>query len=290
MTEENTLSIAQFVPAVAELQGMAARARATDVTKFDDVHSMRLMLRDARVDITKRGKEMREGAMRFQKEVIAKEKELVGLIEPEEERLWIVEEELELREEMEKRRGELPSRIAALASVGDELPMDEAEILAMDDSQFNEYRLRRIDAKLTKDRIEHEEKISREDEERRKALFEEDRTRREKLVAEEAELSQKRQELDREKARLAGMEEQRQREEAAKRAETERLEREAKLKADAEKAAADKAAFEKAEMEKEARYQKFLDDNRHDVDTDILKRSIDQKEIILFREVARFKI
>ncbi len=183
MTDENkALSTAAFVPAVKDLKALATKAQGVDVKNLEQVHGVRIELRDARVNITKQGKELRDNAVKFQKDVIAKEKELIAIITPEEERLEKAEEELKLRAEMEKRRDELPSRLAALASVGDELPIDEAEILAMDDTEFNEYRLRRIDAKLVADKAAHEEKIRKEDEDRRKALAEEDRVRREKFL------------------------------------------------------------------------------------------------------------
>ncbi len=161
MAEENklTLSLDDFHPAKEALTLLAEKAKAIETTDLTVVHDTRIQLRDARIQLTKRGKEMRDGALTFQKSVIAKEKELLGIIEPEEERLEKIEDQLKLKKEMEDRRTELPTRIAALTSIGDkDLVIDEDELLAMDDKAFNEYRIRLIDSKLERDRQEFEAK------------------------------------------------------------------------------------------------------------------------------------
>ncbi len=107
------LSLAEFVPAKADLISLVEQAKKTDMANPEAVHEVRILLRDARVNVTKRGKELREGALKFQKDVIAKEKELVAIIEPEEQRLKTADEEFKLKAEMEKRRDELPSRVDA---------------------------------------------------------------------------------------------------------------------------------------------------------------------------------
>lgn len=280
MIEENkALTIASFVPQVAELKALAKRASVVNLKDLTQVHDVRIELRDARVNITKQGKELRDGAVKFQKDVITKEKELVAIIEPEEERLQKAEEELKLKAEMETRRAELPSRIAALATVGDELPIDEAEILAMDDTEFNEYRLRRIDAKLEKDRQMHEEKVRKDEDDRRKALAEEDRIRREKLEADEREAADKRRiadevlakeraEIDKERARLEGEKKAREEIETAAQKEIERKEREAKFKADEEKLAAEKKAKADADALREKKFTDWLAQLGYNKDTD----------------------
>ncbi len=189
---EQKLSLEVFVPAKEELTLLAGRAKAVDIKDAVQVHEVRIELRDARISITKRGKELREGALKFQKEVISREKELVGLIEPEEERLKAIDEEFELRAEMEKRRSELPSRLDALVAIGDEMTTDEDEILAMDDNQFNEYRLRRIEAKLAQDKYVMEEKRRIELEEREAKIREEEKLRQEKIAEEDRVLKEAR--------------------------------------------------------------------------------------------------
>lgn len=280
MTEENkALSTASFVPAVKDLKALVEKAKGVDIKSLDQVHDVRIELRDARVNITKQGKQLRDDAVKFQKDVIAKEKELIAIITPEEERLEKAEDELKLRIEMEKRKDELPSRLAALVSVGDELPIDEAEILAMTDTEFNEYRLRRIDAKLVADKAAHEAKVKKEEEDLRKKRAEEDRIRREQLEKDEREAAEKRRvaeeviakeraELDKEKARLEGEKKAREEAEAAKMREIERQEREAKLKADQEKEAADKKAKEEQDALREKKFTDWLETIGYNKDTD----------------------
>jgi hypothetical protein len=243
MTDNNdapkSLSLAEFVPAKAELQAMAEGAKNVDTKNIALVHDTRIQLRDARVNITKRGKELRDGALKFQKTVIETERELIGIIEPEEERLEKAEDEAKLRAEMEKRRDELPGRKTALATIGDNMPVTDEELLAMTDDDFNAYRLRRIDAKLVRDREEFELKKQADAEEARRKAADEDRVRREKLEADEREAAAKRAEED----RLA----------AEKRAEADKV-----LNAERTKLEADKAAIEatKAEQERQAKLEK----------------------------------
>ncbi len=198
MTEkEQNLSLEEFSPAKAELSLLAGRAKAVDVKDVALVHEVRIELRDARVAVTKRGKELRDGALKFQKEVIKRENELVAIIEPEEERLKVIDEENKLREEMEKRRDELPSRLDALVAIGDEAVNDEEELLAMDDNEFNAYRLRRIEAKLIADKAADEQRRIIGLEEREAKAREDERVRREKQDKEDAERKAKQEAEDR---------------------------------------------------------------------------------------------
>lgn len=273
------LSIEEFSPTRAQLNAVVEETKKTDITNFEAVKENRLRLRTLRVNIEKTGKALREDALKFQKDVIAKEKEYIAVIEPEEERLYQIEEEFKLKKEMETRRAELPSRLEALAGVGDKLPNDENEILAMDDNEFNAYRLRRIDAKLEKDRADMEAQKEKEAIERtkREQVEAEARAKVEREAAEarakaDLEASQKRsaedakaeairkvdqaiideekRQIAAEKERIAADERARQKAEADRKAEVEMKEREAK-------AASEKLAAE----EKMANFQKFLAEN-----------------------------
>lgn len=312
MTDKENLSIETFSPAKADLLAIVKETQKTDMTSYEAVKENRIKLRDVRITITKKGKELRESALKFQKDVIAKEKELLGIVEPEEARLERTEEEMKLRKEMEARKNELPSRLEALKAIQDGVEKeDEKMLLAMDDNEFNEYRLRRIESKLTKDRVELEEKkkaeeaaklekeakeeaerkakVEAEDKARRDKLDAEDKERRAKLEAEEKALAEKRAAEDKamseerakiaaEKARLDGIEEERKRAEAAKQKEIEQKEREAKVEADKE-----------AERRKGERFAKFLKDNGYDEKTDILHANADNSGIGIYRKVAEMK-
>lgn len=276
------LSMAEFTPAKEQLTQIVADLKKVDHKDVPAVHDARMKLRDLRVGVTKKGKELREGAITFQKEVLAKERELVAIIEPEEDVLEKIEAEAKLRKEMETRRNELPTRIEALKSIGDNVAASDDELLAMDDDEFNAYRVRRIDAKLIKDKADFEDKKRKDEEDARIKALQEDKERREKLAAEEAEskkqrdaeaakLAAERTELDKEKARLEGEKKAREEAEAEKQREIERQEREAKLKKEQEDAAALKAKQEQEDRDKEANYQKWLADSKFDETTDVVQ-------------------
>lgn len=263
------LTMSEFTPAKEQLQQIVARTSTVDVKDLTAVHGARIELRDLRVGITKKGKELRDGAIKFQKDVLGKERELVGIIEPEEERLGQAEDELKLRKEMETRREELPTRRAALESVGDGVEATDDELLAMTDDEFNAYRVRRIDAKLVKDKEAFEQKKRDDEAAAKKKAEDEEAERRAKLAAEEAEakklrdaesakLAAERAELDKEKARIAAEEKAKKEAEEAAERELQRKEREAKLAREAEEAAAAKKAAEEADARKEANFQAWL--------------------------------
>ena len=61
--------------------------KITDKAGYQECHAARMRLRDARVSVEKTGKEARDDANKFAKSVIAKENELIAIMEPEEKRL-----------------------------------------------------------------------------------------------------------------------------------------------------------------------------------------------------------
>lgn len=267
--KDKGLSLAEFQPAEAQLQELAARAKTVDTANIREVHSVRIELRDARTALAKKGKELREGALVFQKRVIAREKDLLAIILADEERLEAIENEAKVKEEMEKRRVALPTRRAALDSIGLDLPVDDETLLKMDDAVFNEFRLSRIERKLQADREAAEAEQRKRDAEARakleaeKAEFEkqkkaeEDRIRKEndesnRLKKIEADkLAAERAEVEREKARLAGIEEQRQREAKQREDEAKEAERQKILKEQA-------AAAEEKKRKADKDYQDWL--------------------------------
>jgi hypothetical protein len=74
----------------------------TNKASYDECHNARMTLKSTRVEIEKTGKDARDEAIRYQKAVIAAEKELIGLIEPEEARLKALQDAEDARKEAEK--------------------------------------------------------------------------------------------------------------------------------------------------------------------------------------------
>ena len=229
-----TLDIKKFDPTVEELNKLATEARAVTLTDVNDkqqrvkVADTRKALKAVRVRITKTGKEMRDGAIRFQKEVIAKEKELVAIIEPEELRLDAIEKEIERAEEAEKMKLLLPVRKQRITSLLHFEAISDDELCSMDIPQFEAYFV-----KLQQASNDIEAK----------------------------KLADAREKVDAEAKRLADEKTAREREENARREERERIEREAREKKEREdreaKEKADREAAAKAKAEADALYKEW---------------------------------
>lgn len=173
-----TLELEQFNPTVAELQGkveMSKRLSLSDLTDAEQlkiIKSNRIYWRDTRVTIAKKGKELREEALSFQKAVIAREKELIAIFEPEELRLKELEDRAAEYAEMEKRKELLPIRKERLAKFF--YTGSDEDILQMDEKQFEAKYNELVAQKNEAERIvleerervvrEAEEKITRENE------------------------------------------------------------------------------------------------------------------------------
>lgn len=127
-------------PNKVTLAAMAEKYRGLIINGVEDkdgykaADDARKDLQKARVTITKALKEKRDDAIKYQRDVLAYEKDLLGIITPVEDdlksKIGAVDDEM-LRE---KRRELLPDRIAKLASVGCAVPDDE--ILALDEAKF----------------------------------------------------------------------------------------------------------------------------------------------------------
>jgi flagellar biosynthesis GTPase FlhF len=258
------LDIEKFSPTVAELQNLVSKSSAIQVSDLTDkqqlkvVKQSRIELRDARVAITKIGKGLREDAIAFQKAVIVKEKELVGIIEPEENRLKAIEEEAEKLAEFEKRRATLPRRLEVLQEAG--LTLSEPEILAMDDNEFITYKNTKVE-----ERNEQE---------------------RQRLEAE-------RRAVEEEKAKIEREKEMRDREEKARIDERARLEREAaaaearaKTEAEAKEREAEK---ERARLDKEEKYRAFRTSHGWTEDTKAdFKEERTAEGVVLWKKLGTF--
>ena len=255
------LDIEKFNPTVVEIQRIVENGKSISITDFADklqvktVHDQRLRLKEIRVAITKQGKAFRQKALDFQKAVIGKEKELVALVEPEEERLEALEDQAVEFEEKEKRRELLPKRKDRLASFNDGVEVSDDEILDMDSSVFEGYCNKRLADKNEKDRLileEQQRKIKEEQTRlaREKELKEaEDHARadeRKRVEEAEVKLKNERERADKEaKERL-------EREERESKERAERTEHEAKERAEK----IEREAKEKVEREERERKEK----------------------------------
>lgn len=117
---------------------------------YDAVKQARLDLRNKRTTIEKTGKAMRDEANAFNKSVLAREKELIGIVEPLENILKQEEEKFEKLIEIEKRKQRLPERRQRLEEIG--LEVDDADILKMEDVDFDNFVNRKAAEKLAADR------------------------------------------------------------------------------------------------------------------------------------------
>ena len=292
------LNIEKFDPTTDELNKMVMASKRIVVTDINDkaqievVRKARIELKGARVAITKRGKEMREEAITFQKAVIAKEKELVAIIEPEELRLEAIEEEVKEKKLKEERVALLPVRHEQLEKIGDGLLCDDEALLAMDTEQFSAYLNMRVAAKNEADRLVLEEEKRKVQEEVLRQEREKDAQEREKKAREEAQLEAERQlKLAKDESDLRV---QREKEEGERkvREEKERAEREVKENTEREaKEKAEKEALAKVEQEKleaKKKYQAWLKKNEYDETTHYLRN--ENGVITLYKIVATYKI
>lgn len=230
-----TLDINKFEPAVAELNALVLQTKditATDLTdksQLEVVKRNRIELKNARVRITKTGKELRDGANKFASAVIAKEKELIAIISPEEERLSDIEEQAKQLEIIEGRKKQLPYRTEKLNSINDSIEITEEELLTMDDAKFDGYYNQRMSNKNEVDRVALEKQQKEQEEERERIRIAEDERIEKERKAVQEEQDKKQRELD-ERERL--MNEEKQRIESEQQAERDRIEREKQVEAD----------------------------------------------------------
>lgn len=274
------LNIEKFDPTVADLQKLVAVTSQVVVTDIDDkgqleaVKKNRISLRDARVAITKRGKELREDALKFQKAVIAKEKELIAIIEPEEDRLKAIEEEVKQRKLRAERIALLPERKKRLAEIGDGKDYSDKDelLIGMDASEFQAYLNARVADKNEAERAENERK-ARELREKEEAIEREKQARE----REEKARQEERERIEREQREKA------EREEREKKAEEERKARE-------EEARLRREEQERKEREENERYQGWLRQNGYTEEgAHLFLIKEEGEEVVLYQRVSTYK-
>lgn len=283
MTTENTALTVQARAAVAlgsykaetELVELASKSKSiVAITNKDgrtECHAAAMVAKDARVGIEKAGKAAREDATAFSKAVIAEEKRLVDLIEPEEKRLIGLRDEWDAARKAEKEAAEAaerarisaiqekielikrgPMNATMLDAAGAETVLDLASEIEIDDS-FGEFYGDAVEAKadaISKLREIVSAKVSAEATAARIKAEQEAEAAR--LAVERERMAAERAELDRQQAEQRAAEAKRQAEERARLdAERAELDRQRKELADA-KAEQDRIAAEKADAERKA--------------------------------------
>lgn len=291
---ERAKQVLSFDETKAKLADLAVQSvRIVEITTpagYQEAQRARVELKATRVDIQKRGKAAREDATAYSKAVIEAEKELIGVIEPEESRLqalqdaWDAEREAErqakIRAEQE-RVDIIQKRIAnirtapafCVSQTSEELRaslFDIKSIVIGDD--FAEFvktaeaakaeAIANMEAMITAAEQRESAEAQRAAESAAKA--ESDRIEAERMAAERAELERQRAELesqrqaaakaqaDAEAAQRAAQEAQRKSEDDARRAEIERQREAERVARDAAEAQA-KAALEAAAAAEAAR-------------------------------------
>lgn len=316
---ERAIAALSFETVRAEVSKLATQY--ADITAIsnkagrDQAHAAAMTLKNRRVEIQRRAKEVREDAVAFQKAVIAKGDELAALIEPEEQRLlalrdaWDAEQERIKREaaEAEQRRKQAHEakiadiRAAAPAAAG--LPSGEilkyvtaVEEADVTESSFEEYATAAARAKaetLDKLRAMLAEAEAREAEQVRiKAEQEAEAARlaaeREDLARLRAEAEARRKEEERKAAEARAAEEARL---AAERAEIAKQREEQEAKARAERAELERQAAELRAQQEAVRKQqeaaaaeaKRLEDERIAAE----RRAAEEKDRAAREEAAR---
>lgn len=235
MTDE--LNIEKFNPTVAELTALAESTKdivaidLTDKAQIERVKTARLTLRNAQIRVEKAGKELRAGAVKFQKDVIAKERELTDIVESELQRLETIEEEAKQLAIKTRRLEELPERKEILRDIIGAQDIDSLDehLLTLDTVQFETYC---TELKNEKIRLEQEEKDRIQAEKQRELDEREAKVHEAERAAEEEKRAQEREAKAREdeRVRLQREEDERKGREAKEKEEAEQREREAKEK------------------------------------------------------------
>ena len=215
--------IALMSPKEAELKSLVSLTKditaenLEDPEQMDMVSTARKELKHARVELTNQAKSMRDNFTVINKAIRARELELIGIVEPEEERLKSIEQEAKNMAIRKERLARLPKRKERLSEIGDDIEIADSELLDMDSQAFEDYVKERAMAYI------------------------------ERLQAEkQAELDKKQEELRQKEAELENELKARDREEQARKEEREKMERE-------QKEAAEREATEKIEAEKRAK-------------------------------------
>lgn len=195
--ENINTGLAAFEARKEELTLLKDEAEGVKIESIDDrqginqVSTIRKKLKNARVEIEKEGKAMRDPLTKISKSISEKEKELVGIIEPTEKALktqedWVKAEEKRIEEEQKRKEEErIQGRIDRLAAYG--YAIDITFLKGIDDEQFEKV--------VDNARIEYDKEQAQKAEAERLQKEEQERIRKEREELEE--LRKKQAEADR---------------------------------------------------------------------------------------------
>lgn len=139
----------------------------------DRVYEKRIFLKNARIEIAKQGKSMRDSLTKVSKEILIKEKELIELIEPterelqaEEDRIAAIKEKIK-QDEIDAENNRIQERVDALFNYGFKLEISDLKL--MNDESFaialagakSEYE-KEQEAEIERMRIEKEAELKRQ--------------------------------------------------------------------------------------------------------------------------------
>jgi hypothetical protein len=262
------LNIEEFNPSIAEITLVVSKYKdltiqgVNDTVGYSMIDTARKELKRIRIEITKRGKSMREEAILFQKAVIAKENQLIALVEPTERELEFKQKAIDDEKERIKRSVLRPERIAKLSTIN--LKVSEDWLDSLNDIEFQTF----FNEKNTEYLAEKERKINEE---------------QAKIDAEKLSLLEAQKAEEREKQRQKELEQAK-----IEAAEKSRIDTENRLKREQEqKELAEKEEREK--LEKEQRYTDFLAANNYIADGSFM---IDKQgsKITLYKKIAELNI
>lgn len=203
------MDIDKFDPKIADLQAIVAKTSVltsidlNDETQLAEFSSKQKELQQARLLVTRTGKQLREESTAFSKAVIAREKELLAVIEPEEERLKLIKEQAERAVLIEQRKTMTPFRIKTMKERGLSEEQYPTNIEELDANEFEAYVSLKVsennEAELVKLR-EEKEKRDKEDEQRKHEQAIEDAKERARIEEINRQKKEKDDEILREKA------------------------------------------------------------------------------------------
>lgn len=221
------MDIDKFDPKIADLQAIVAKTSVLTSIDLNDETQLAVFagnqkeLQQARLLVTRTGKQLREESTAFSKAVIAREKELLAVIEPEEERLKLIKEQAERAVLIEQRKGMTPFRIKTMKERGlteaqfptniEELDANEFEahvsLKVTENNELELTKLREEKEKRDKEDAQKQREQDMKDAAERARLAEIDRQEKEKADAILAEKAQA-EKLNKEKAYLEWRSEQ----------------------------------------------------------------------------------
>lgn len=292
----HVLKFDQLKPKLTELAKQSERiVEITNAAGKEECHAARMELKNTRVEIQRAGKIAREDATAFSKAVIAKEKELIDLISPEEDRLqglqdvWESAREAERAEKARAERARVEAEQAALRKIR-ELPLT---CIGQSSEQIQKW----IDATVDIDLEDIPEGVRAQAAELAKATVEQltvmrdlkrdDEQEAQRLADERAELERQRKAQEAEQAEQARIaREQREQADRDAAAERKRLDDEAKAERDRQ------AAELKAEQDRAAEAQRAaaaVEQEKRDAEAAEQRRQHEEAEATLKRERDEFE-